>query len=194
MDDIVTVVDGPEITSNFKAWQAKCFSCPLQECNYVPPTGPKSSLMLVGEAPGFDEVEGQEPFIGKAGGYLDEALEAVDMPRELIRITNSCLCHPVKNNGKSNRTPTEEEIICCNDRLFWEIEQVDPKVIVAMGNTALRAVLGEYIPINQMDEVLVILKGRIVVPTLHPATCAYGGKEEKLGKIIKDLHIALKEL
>jgi len=107
----------------------------------------EARLLLIGEAPGKDEVATGRPFVGKAGKNLDGFLQAVGLAREDIYITNVCKFRPHKTSAKgtvSNRPPTRQEVENAAGFLLREIGILDPEVIVTLGNTPLRAVLGDF--------------------------------------------------
>jgi len=154
---------------------AECESCPLYTNSFfVPSDGPdKAALVLVGEAPGRDEVRGGKPFVGASGKLLDQLLPSIGLERADVFITNVCLCRP-----KDNANPPTQAIRSCHNRLVSEIEEREPTVVVALGNFAARAILGtdEGItklrvgPPKQTD----VLEGELVViPTFHPAASLY---------------------
>lgn len=106
---------------------------------------PDAGLMLVGEAPGRDEVAQKKPFVGKAGKNLTGFLETLGLSREELYVTNVCKFRPTKISAKntvSNRPPTKEEILAAQPFLWEEIGLVAPRLIVTLGNTPLRAVRG----------------------------------------------------
>lgn len=94
-------------------------------------------LMIVGEAPGYNEDIKGQPFVGRAGQLLDSLLKETGLHRDQIYITNSVKCRP-----PSNRTPTRKQVKICSVHLQEEIKQVQPKAILCLGNTALQAVVG----------------------------------------------------
>jgi DNA polymerase len=106
-----------------------------------------SKLMLIGEAPGAKETELGRPFVGAAGKNLDEFLEVIHKNREDIYISNVVKFRPYKihpNRGtKSNRPPKTSEINLCLPFLRREIDTISPRIIVTLGNTALKSVLGD---------------------------------------------------
>ena len=108
---------------------------------------PHATVMLVGEAPGAKETEQGRPFVGQAGKNLNEFLAIIGMDRSQLFVTNVVKYRPYKVNPKtgrkSNRPPKAGEVKHCASLLCREIEIVEPKVIVTLGNTALRAILGE---------------------------------------------------
>lgn len=105
-----------------------------------------SPLVLVGEAPGEQETIEQRPFVGKAGKNLDEFLEILKLDREDIYITNVVKFRPFKVNEKtgrlSNRPPTKEEVDLSRAWLMRELKIIGPKVVVSLGNTALKTLSG----------------------------------------------------
>lgn len=101
-------------------------------------------VMLIGEAPGEQETLQRRPFVGKAGKNLDGFLQAIDLKREDIYISNVVKVRPVKLSAKgtaSNRAPNREELLLFTPWLYEEILLVQPALIVTLGNTALQAVL-----------------------------------------------------
>jgi DNA polymerase len=94
-------------------------------------------IMFVGEAPGADEDEQGEPFVGRAGKLLNKMIEAMGIKREDVYIANVCKCRPPEN-----RTPEKEESDTCSPFLMRQIAVVRPKVIVALGAVASKAMLG----------------------------------------------------
>lgn len=104
-----------------------------------------ADIMLIGEAPGKEEIKSGKPFTGAAGVNLTEFLESLGLKREQIFITNVCKFRPTKTSAKgivSNRTPNRAEIEAAKPFLREEIKAVNPKFIVTLGNTALHAVSG----------------------------------------------------
>ena len=101
-------------------------------------------LVLVGEAPGYDEERLGEPFVGKAGQKLNEILRAMGLRREQIYITNICKFRPSMgdNQGTANRAPTPEEIAACLPLVQAELRAIRPACIVCLGATAAHGLLG----------------------------------------------------
>ena len=126
-----------------------CQRCPLWKSrrNVVRGEGPTRypKLMVVGEAPGKDEDASGRPFVGKSGRLLRETLRAKGIDPASAYITNSCKCRPT-NNGRpdgANRKPKAIEIKTCADSwLHDEIAIVQPELILAVGETAIRALWG----------------------------------------------------
>ncbi len=125
---------------------------------------PNADLMFVGEAPGHDEDVQGEPFVGRAGQLLTKIIEAIGLKREDVYIANVIKCRPPEN-----RNPEPDEVEACEPFLFRQVETIRPKVIVALGTFAARALLKTQDPISH-------LRGRVytyghakLIPTFHPA-------------------------
>ncbi|WP_448588459.1 uracil-DNA glycosylase [Thermocrinis sp.] len=99
---------------------------------------PDSPVVFVGEAPGEEEDKLKRPFVGRAGQYLNSKLEEVGLKREKVYITNV-----VKSRPPGNRVPTKEEMASCLPYLRREIEIIKPKIIVCLGSTAVKGILGK---------------------------------------------------
>src|SRR3990167_6270945 len=104
---------------------ADCQNCTLRAEPFVGPKGPEGrpQLVVVGEAPGADEVRVGEPFVGKSGQLLQAMLSQIGQEWEGVWRTNVVLCRPPKN-----RTPNQLEQKCCAPRLFEELEQLGESV------------------------------------------------------------------
>jgi DNA polymerase len=146
-----------------------CTRCPLHQLGrrqIVFGVGnPAADLMFVGEAPGADEDVQGEPFVGRAGQLLTRIIEAIGLTRGDVYIANVIKCRP-----PGNRNPEPVEIATCRPFLFEQIDAVRPRVIVALGTFAARALLETDAPISR-------LRGRVhdyrggarLIPTFHPA-------------------------
>jgi DNA polymerase len=153
-----------EIRSEIGADCSRCELCKerTQVVNSVGTTNAK--LMIIGEAPGADEDAKGEPFVGRAGKLLTKIIEAIGMKREDIFIGNINRCRP-----PGNRQPTPEESETCKPFLIREIAVVKPKVIVVLGNTAMRNLLETKTGITKMRGKFASYHGVKVMPTFHPA-------------------------
>ena len=110
---------------------------------------PEARIMLVGEAPGFEEERHLTPFVGPAGQKLNGILKAMGLTRDDVYITNTVKFRPVIPNQKTgNRRPTTEEIQTFLNILKEEISIVGPEVIVALGSTAIEALTGGKKPVS----------------------------------------------
>ena len=104
---------------------------------------PHARLMLVGEAPGYDEERLGEPFVGRAGQKLNQVLQAMGLKREDVYISNICKWRPSMGDdqGIANRAPTEQEIAACVKIVLAEIRAICPQCIVCLGGTAAKGLL-----------------------------------------------------
>ncbi len=126
---------------------------------------PSSELMIVGEGPGAEEDAQGEPFVGRAGQLLDRMIGAMGYGRDEVYVANIVKCRP-----PNNRTPHVDEMQACMPYLQRQIEVVSPRVILAMGTTAVRGLLGVTEGIMRLRGKWKLYKGRIpVMPTYHPA-------------------------
>ena len=152
-------------------------------------------VVLIGEAPGKDEVIAQRPFVGKAGKILDEFLEKTGILREELFITNTVKLRPYKISAKgtkSNRPPNAAELKLCRECLFEELDALSPRLIVTLGNTPLKAVLGDKnANIGAVHGSLIEVDGRKIYPIYHPASLIYN---RSLAEIYEQDLAGLKEL
>lgn len=143
----------------------------------------KAEVLLIGEAPGFNEDKKGIPFCGMSGKILDELLASAGLAKNDVFITNTVLCRPPEN-----RNPTKEEVDNCRERLDKLIEIMKPKVIVAIGNFATERILGKN-GINGLRGKVHAIKfdGREikVVPVIHPASYLYSGRNPEMFEKMK---------
>ena len=125
---------------------------------------PDADLMFVGEAPGGDEDLQGIPFVGRAGQLQTKIIEAIDLKREDVYIANVIKCRP-----PGNRNPEQDEVETCEPFLFQQIDVIKPKVIVALGTFAARALLRTLDPISRLRGRVYEYRGARLVPTFHPA-------------------------
>ena len=130
-----------------------------------------ADLMFVGEAPGADEDAQGEPFVGAAGQLLTKIIAAMGLSREEVYIANILKCRPdTPGQGSGNRPPTREEMDTCSPWLHRQIEHIAPKVIVALGKTAVGGLLEqENVPITKFRGTWCEYCGIPLMPTFHPA-------------------------
>jgi uracil-DNA glycosylase family 4 len=112
---------------------------------------PDADLMFIGEAPGADEDAKGEPFVGRAGQLLTKIITAMGFSREDVYIANVLKCRPDMPRGSSgNRPPTPAEMETCLPYLAEQIDIIQPKVLVALGATAVEGLLGTRGPMHAM--------------------------------------------
>ena len=148
-----------------------CTLCPLARTrtNVVFGSGDADAdLMFVGEAPGAEEDRRGLPFVGRAGGLLNELLEGIGLTREDVFIANVLKCRP-----PGNRDPQPIEIETCRPYLLQQVEMIEPKVIATLGNFATKLITGNPTGITRVRGTPQIhdLGERTVkiFPILHPA-------------------------
>jgi DNA polymerase len=125
---------------------------------------PNADLMFVGEAPGADEDSQGIPFVGRAGQLLTKIIEAIGLARGDVYIANVIKCRPPQN-----RNPEQDEVDTCEPFLFQQIDIIRPKVIVALGTFATRALLRTLDPISRLRGRVFDYRGAKLIPTFHPA-------------------------
>lgn len=156
---------------------------------------PNADLMFVGEAPGADEDAEGEPFVGRAGQLLTKILQTMGFTRETIYIGNVLKCRPDMPAGESgNRKPRPEEMRTCLPWLAKQIELIQPKVLVALGATAVEGLLGETRPMNQLRGRWLDYRGIPVMPTYHPAYLLRNQSLSEKRKVWEDMLLVLEKL
>lgn len=136
---------------------------------------PDADLMFVGEGPGADEDRQGEPFVGKAGQLLTRIIEAgMKIPRQEVYIANIVKCRP-----PNNRDPEPDEVEACEPFLKAQIQQVKPRVIVALGKYAAQTLLRNTTPISRMRGKWFTYEGIDLMPTFHPAYLLRNEREKR---------------
>jgi uracil-DNA glycosylase family 4 len=129
-----------------------------------------AQLMFIGEAPGADEDDQGEPFVGKAGQLLTRIIRTMGLTRELVYIGNILKCRPdTPGQAAGNRKPTPEEMQTCIPYLHEQIDLIRPRVIVALGATAVEGLLGKTIGITKLRGQWRAYRGIPLMPAYHPA-------------------------
>ena len=123
-----------------------------------------ADLMVVGEAPGFEEDRSGRPFVGPAGQLLDKMLLAIGFQRADVFICNILKCRP-----PNNRDPLPDEVASCRPYLRRQVELVEPKAIGALGRFAAQTILGLQTSLGRMRGATYEFMGIPVVVTYHPA-------------------------
>lgn len=156
-----------------------CQRCELYKTRHLPVIGQGSheaKIMFVGEAPGANEDKTGVPFCGAAGQILNELLASIGIKREEIYICNILKCRP-----PGNRNPEMDEIEACTVYLDAQIDIIQPKVIVCLGNFSLRYLFHKY-EMENLIQGISKMRGKVfdvpgrdfkLVPLYHPAVATY---------------------
>jgi DNA polymerase len=151
-------------------------------------------LLLVGEQPGDQEDRQGHPFVGPAGGVLWSCLEQAGVPRDSVFVTNAVkhFKHETRGKRRIHQRPTADEIDACHPWLAAELSVIDASVVVALGATAIRGLLGRPLPIAANRGKPIGLGERTVLVTYHPSAVLRG--EERATAIraalVEDLRAA----
>jgi len=151
-----------------------CVRCPLSQgrTNVVFGVGdPNADLMFVGEGPGEQEDLQGEPFVGRSGKLLDRLIyEETGLTRDVFYVANVVKCRP-----PGNRDPLPDEIASCRPFLERQLELIDPKVVVTLGNFSTKLLLETNEGITRMRGKSYPYRRGWLVPTYHPAAVLRGG-------------------
>lgn len=141
-------------TGTLSSWEAlqqqvaACTACPLSQSRTQTVFGvgnKEADLLIVGEAPGFNEDAKGEPFVGRAGQLLDEMLRAIHLDRSKVYIANILKCRP-----PNNRDPKPEEVAQCTPFLENQIALLQPKIMLAVGRIAAQFLLKTTISLSRL--------------------------------------------
>lgn len=177
-----------EILQDVAAQVKTCTRCKLYRSrkNAVPGSGSaETSIMFIGEGPGFHENEQGLPFVGAAGQFLDELLAAAGLRREDVFITNVVKCRP-----PGNRDPQPDELEACKVFLDRQIAAINPDVIVTLG----RISMGKYIANGKISSIhgqTFWVNERMIIPMYHPAAALH---QPSLQGVVKDDFARLPDL
>lgn len=145
--------------------------------------GPKkANLMIVGEAPGREEVLKKKPFVGRSGRFLSKSLHATGIHREKSYVTNIVKFRPTKKVGDKlkDRAPTHEEISACLPVFNKELRSVSPRIVLLLGNSSLKAILDRNYTVGK-DRGKEIKRGKVTyIATFHPASAMRNRKQRKM--------------
>jgi uracil-DNA glycosylase len=201
-----------EDLSKLAAAARSCRGCDLYEAadQTVFGAGPKSArMMLVGEQPGDQEDRTGKPFVGPAGRLLDKALVAADVDREVVYVTNAVkhfkFVPAERGKRRIHKTPSRTEVVACRPWLLAEMQSIEPDVVVLLGATAAKSLLGndfrltahrgEVIHLPSYDELDTVDPG--VVVTVHPSSVLRGpsdARHEAFDGLVDDLRLAARLL
>jgi DNA polymerase len=156
---------------------------------------PHSELMFVGEAPGEDEDRQGEPFVGRAGQLLTKIIEAMGFRRSEVYIANVLKCRPDMPPGASgNRKPRLDEMQTCLPYLREQIRLIVPRVLVALGSTAMEGLLGETQPMARLRGRWHEFAGIPLMATYHPAYLLRNQAPQEKRKVWEDMLQVLERL
>jgi DNA polymerase len=166
-------VDKEKAMTDLRGRTLACLKCPhlvSSRKNVVFGVGSiDAELMFVGEAPGADEDREGEPFVGAAGQLLTRIIKTMGLTRETVYIANILKCRPdTPGQSSGNRKPTAEEMKTCLPYLLVQIELIKPKVMVALGSTAVEGLLGKT-EIGKLRGRFQMFRDIPLMPTFHPA-------------------------
>lgn len=170
---------------------SNCRNCPLHadRTNTVPGEGNANTpdIMFIGEGPGADEDAQGRPFVGSAGQLLTKMIDAMGYRREEVYIANIVKCRP-----PNNRAPLPAEMEECLPYLRKQIGLIKPKVIVGMGATAIKGLLGKTAGITRLRGTWQQYEGIRLMPTFHPSYLLRDPSKKK--EVWQDLQQVLSEL
>jgi len=153
----------------------------------------RADLMIVGEAPGEEEDASGRPFEGAAGRKLAHLLEEVGLDRTTTYLTNVVKCRPIhvlEGGAPVSRTPYPRQVAACWDYLDAQIALIRPRVIVALGGTAVRRLLGPHAHVGTSRGPGQSLDGCPVVATYHPSPVSLNRRKERKSMLRDDLCLA----
>ncbi len=172
---------------------------------------PDADMMLVGEQPGDQEDKAGAPFVGPAGKLLDKALVAAGVDRDRLYVTNAVkhfkFTLPERGKRRIHKTPSRTEVVACRPWLFAEMMSVQPHVVVLLGATAAKSLMGsdfrltahrgEALHIPMTDDVTNLDFDPEIVVSAHPSSVLRGPPEDRekaFDALVSDLRFAAKRL
>ena len=149
---------------------------------------PDASILFVGEAPGAEEDKAGRPFVGRAGQLLTKMIQAMGIERDQVYIANILKCRPDMPPGvPGNRKPTPEEMQVCIPYIQEQIEIIRPRALVALGSTAIEALLESTMTISRLRGTFVDYRGVPLMPTFHPSYLLHNPTNATKRKVWEDL-------
>jgi DNA polymerase len=156
---------------------------------------PAAELMFVGEAPGADEDAQGEPFVGAAGQLLTRIIQTMGFARDQVYIANILKCRPdTPGQGAGNRKPTPGEMATCIPWLHEQIDLIRPRVLVALGGTAVEGLLGATVMITRLRGQWREYRSIPLMPTYHPAFLLRNQALSEKRKVWEDMLAVLEKL
>ena len=174
----------------------KCANLAASRKNVVFGVGnPDAKLMFVGEAPGADEDQQGEPFVGRAGELLTKIIQATGLQRSDVYIANILKCRPdTPGQSACNRKPTPDEMATCIPYLHEQIDLIRPRVLVALGATAVEGLLGKTLGISKLRGTWKTCRGIPLMPTYHPSYLLRNQAVGEKRKVWEDLLAVMEKL
>src|SRR5256886_467259 len=149
---------------------------------------PDAEIMFIGEAPGADEDQQGEPFVGRAGQLLTKIIKAMGFAREDVYIANVLQCRPTMPAGSfGNRAPTPAEMQTCRPYLLEQIDIIQPRVLVALGAVAVEGLLGERGTMRELRGRWHSYNGTPLMITYHPAYLLRNQSPSEKRKVWEDM-------
>lgn len=191
--------DRAALLSAINARVAICTKCPhLAQSRTQTVFGvgnPHAELMFVGEAPGADEDARGEPFVGRAGQLLTRIIETMGFTRDDVYIANILKCRPNMPAGTSgNRPPTPNEMKTCIGYLIEQIEIIRPRVLVALGSTAVEGLLGAKGVMRDLRGKWHSYQETPLMITYHPSYLLRNQAPAEKRKVWEDMLLVLEKL
>ena len=156
---------------------------------------PNADLMFVGEAPGADEDKKGEPFVGRAGELLTKIIGAMGLSRDEVYIANVLKCRPDMEPGApGNRPPTPLEMQRCLPYLREQIAVIQPRVLVALGKTAMTGLTGADQSMSAMRGRWFTFEDIPLLPTYHPSYLLRNGSNTEKRKVWEDMMLVMEKL
>ncbi len=191
----IVVRPSSDLGERWRALEARalgCVTCVLHESrtNVVFGAGNrKAKLVFVGQGPGKAEDEQGQPFVGDSGEFLNKIIAAMGRKREEVYLLNVVKCRSPKD-----RAPLPDEIVACSNYLSEQLELIAPKVIVALGGVAAKALLKTDAPVANLRGRWYSYKDIPVMPTLHPAYVLWKYTDENRRAVWDDMKKVMEKL
>jgi uracil-DNA glycosylase family 4 len=156
---------------------------------------PDAELMFVGEAPGADEDIQGEPFVGRAGQLLTRIIETMGLGRNEVYIANVLKCRPdMPRRSTGNRPPTLDEMHTCRPFLIEQVDIIRPRVLVALGATAVEGLLGTRASMRELRGRWHEFNGIPLMITYHPAYLLRNQASSEKRKVWEDMLLVIEKL
>ena len=176
-----------------------CIKCAHLACSRTQTVfgvgNPNADLMFIGEAPGADEDQQGEPFVGRAGQLLTRILKAMNFARDDVYIANILKCRPDMPAGSfGNRPPTPTEMQTCRPYLVEQIDIIQPSVLVALGAVAVEGLLGTRATMRELRGRWHTYHSIPLMITYHPAYLLRNQAPSEKRKVWEDMLQVLERL